>query len=505
MLALVGGAAGAQAQTTGPDGGTLSPATSTVCAGSNTGTLTLTGYTGTIVKYQSNSGNGYVDIANTTPTYTFSNLPGTVSFRVVVQNGTNVPVASSVATVTVAPVPSAIINAQGPTTFCSGGSVALATSSGTGLTYQYLNNGQAISGATSASYTALVSGNYSVVVTNASRCASTSAVVAVTVNPATSAAFSYPAPGVCQNTSGTIVPTVTGTAGGTFSSAAGLTLNATTGAVTPTSSTAGFYTVTYAVAGTCASSSTFRLNITALPVATFSYTPASYCTTGGTARATLPTGSTAGTFSAPAGLSLNTISGAVTLAASTAGTYTVTNMVPGRNGCPAATATSTITVDPRPAQPGLTFAGGVLSTPVVTGHTYQYFLNGNAIAGATSATFTPLQSGPYTVLITSAAGCPSPLSAPVTVTVTATRTGEAAFALAVFPTPTTGQLMLQLNGSHSTTALCISNALGQVVWTGTLPATDSAQELNLSALAPGVYVLRATALAGTVALRVVRQ
>ena len=496
---------GAQAQTTAPDGGALSPATSTVCAGSNAGTLTLSGYTGTIVKYQSNSGNGYVDIANTTPTYTFSNLPGTISFRVIVQNGTNAPVASSVATVTVAPVPSAIINAQGPTTFCSGGSVMLVTSTGTDLTYQFLNNGQPISGATSASYTALLSGSYSVVVTTASGCASTSAGVSVTVNPATSATFSYPAAGFCQNTSGTIVPTVTGTTGGTFSSAAGLTLNATTGAVTPATSTAGPYTVTYSVAGTCASSSTFRLGITPLAVATFSYTPANYCTTGGTARAKLSMGSTAGTFSAPTGLSLNAYSGAVTLTTSTTGTYIVTNTVPARNGCPAATATSTITVNPRPAQPGLTFAGGVLSTPVVTGNTYQYYLNGNAIAGATSSTFTPLQSGSYTVLTTSAAGCSSPLSTPVTVTVTATRTGEAAFALAVFPTPTTGQLMLQLNGAHSTTALRINNALGQVVWTGTLPATASAQELNLSALAPGVYVLRATALVGTVALRVVRQ
>ena len=46
------------AQSPGPDGGTLSPATSTVCAGFNSGTLTLTGYTGSILRYQTNSGNG---------------------------------------------------------------------------------------------------------------------------------------------------------------------------------------------------------------------------------------------------------------------------------------------------------------------------------------------------------------------------------------------------------------------------------------------------------------
>ena len=495
----------AQAQTTGPDGGTLSPATSTVCAGPNSGTLTLTGYTGTIVKYQANSGSGYVDIANTAPTYTFSNLPGTTTFRAVVQNGTATPVASTTATVTVAPVPSAVLSAQGPTTFCAGGSVGLATSTGTGLTYQFLNSGQPISGATSSFYTATASGSYAVRVTNASGCASTSAAVAVTVNPATSAAFTYPAAAVCQNAGGPVVPTVTGTAGGTFSAGPGLSLNASTGAVTPSTSTPGNYNVTYAVPGTCPSSSTFRLTIGAAAIATFSYAPASYCTTGGTARVTLPTGSTAGNFSSTAGLILNPGSGAVNLATSTPGPYTVTNTVPARNGCPAVTATAAISVEAPPAQPALTLTGGVLSTPVVAGATYQYYLGGVAIAGATSATYMPQQSGTYTVAITSAAGCSSPQSTPVTLTVTAARAGEAAFDLAVFPTPTTGRLTLRLNGPHATTTLDLSNALGQVVWTGALPATASAQELDLSALAPGVYVLRATAPACTVALRVVRQ
>ncbi len=444
LLALVSWAFGTRAQSPGPDGGTLSPATSTVCAGPNSGTLTLTGYTGTILKYQANTGNGYFDVAGTAPTYTFTNLPGTTSFRAVVQNGTNTPVASTVATVTVAPVPSATLIAQGPTTFCAGGSVGLATSTGTGLTYQYLNNGQPISGATSAYYTATTSGNYAVVVTNASGCASTSAAVAVTVNPATSAAFSYPAPAICQNTSGTVVPTVTGTAGGTFSAGAGLSLNATTGAVTPITSTAGIYTVTYSVAGTCPSSSTFRLDIAPPPVATFSYTPASYCITGGTASVTLPAGSTGGTFSAPTGLILNPATGAVNLTTSTPGTYTVTNTVPARNGCPAQTATAPITISPRPAQPVLTLTGGVLSTPVVAGATYQYYLNGAAIAGATNATYTPTQSGSYTVVVTSGAGCTSPASTPVTYAVTATRTEAAAFELVVFPSPTAGQLTLGL-------------------------------------------------------------
>jgi hypothetical protein len=48
----------------------------------------------------------------------------------------------------------ATITPGGPLTFCSGGSVVLTANSGTGLTYQWKNNGSNISGATSVSYTA---------------------------------------------------------------------------------------------------------------------------------------------------------------------------------------------------------------------------------------------------------------------------------------------------------------------------------------------------------------
>jgi hypothetical protein len=80
-------------------------------------------------------------------------------------------------------LPTASATAAGNTTFCAGGSVTLNANTGAGLTHQWRNNGNNISGATAASYTATASGSYSVVVTNSSNCSASSSATTVTVNP----------------------------------------------------------------------------------------------------------------------------------------------------------------------------------------------------------------------------------------------------------------------------------------------------------------------------------
>jgi gliding motility-associated-like protein len=76
---------------------------------------------------------------------------------------------SAVATILPAPArPS--ISANGPLTFCKDDSVTL--DAGVATTYQWFKNGTAISGATQRTYTAKEQGDYTVVVTNSSGCAS---------------------------------------------------------------------------------------------------------------------------------------------------------------------------------------------------------------------------------------------------------------------------------------------------------------------------------------------
>ena len=94
----------------------------------------------------------------------------------------------AVITVTVSAIPSAIINASGPTTFCKGASVVLSAPSVSGQTYQWYSGTTAISGQTSESYKASTTGSYSVQVINASSCSATSTAQTVTVNALPTAA-----------------------------------------------------------------------------------------------------------------------------------------------------------------------------------------------------------------------------------------------------------------------------------------------------------------------------
>lgn len=86
------------------DGGILNGST-TVCAGPNSANLTLTGFTGSIIRWERSTDNfATVNfITNTTPNFTANNLPQTTCFRAVVQNGALPPVNSTTACVAVSP------------------------------------------------------------------------------------------------------------------------------------------------------------------------------------------------------------------------------------------------------------------------------------------------------------------------------------------------------------------------------------------------------------------
>ena len=416
---------------------------------------------------------------------------------------------TATAPITISAAPVAMLAASGSTAICQGTTVLLtAGGGGAGATYQFMLNGQPIAGATTATYSASAAGSYAVVVTSGSGCAATSPATAVTVNPATSATFSYAATGYCLS-SPTSTPSITGTTGGTFSSTAGLSLNASTGAISPSASTPGTYTVTYSVGGTCPSSSTATVTISAPASAAFSYASSSLCATG-SAAPSLATGASAGTFSSTSGLSLNTSTGAINLDASTPGTYTVTNTVSSAGACGGATATATLTINALPTRPTIAVQYNgpttTLTSSAATGN--QWYQNGVIITGATDPTYvvnSAAQLGSYTVTTTSAQGCASLPSAPLVVTATARQLADAALQLYPNPTPD-GKLMITLTNARQPVQLSVLNALGQVVYRAAVPASSAApQSLDLSALPTGVYLLRATTTDGTATRRFVRE
>ncbi|MFN3405251.1 MAG: DNRLRE domain-containing protein, partial [Cytophagaceae bacterium] len=86
-------------------GGVVS-ADATVCSGLNSGNLSLSGHTGTIIRWESSTDNfnTIANISNTTTSQSYSNLTSTTQFRAVVQSGCY-EASSASATITVNPSP----------------------------------------------------------------------------------------------------------------------------------------------------------------------------------------------------------------------------------------------------------------------------------------------------------------------------------------------------------------------------------------------------------------
>ena len=139
----------------------------TVCTGA---TITLT-----------DADSGGTWSSTSTATATVGSLTGKVTG--VAAGATNIiytfPTGCSTGTaITVEPSPVAGVTAGGPTTFCTGGTVAL-TATGGVFTYQWFDTGVAITGAIGATYTATMTGTYSVVITSAFGCTDTSGTTSV--------------------------------------------------------------------------------------------------------------------------------------------------------------------------------------------------------------------------------------------------------------------------------------------------------------------------------------
>ncbi|MFN5784781.1 MAG: SBBP repeat-containing protein, partial [Flavobacteriia bacterium] len=245
---------------------TITPAgATTFCQGAS---VVLNANTGTGLSYQWKNNGANISGA-TAASYTAT---AAGSYTVFVTNSNSCSATSTALSITVNPLPTATITPAGATTFCQGASVVLNANTGTGLTYQWKDNGTNISGATAASYTATAAGSYTVVVTNSNSCSATSTALSITVNP---------------------LPTATITPAGatTFCQGVSVVLNANTGtglsyqwknnganisgatAASYTATAAGSYTVVVTNSNSCSATST-ALSITVNPLPTATITPA---------------------------------------------------------------------------------------------------------------------------------------------------------------------------------------------------------------------------------------
>ncbi len=345
------------------------------------------------------------------------------NYTVVVTDGNSCSSAASAATtVTVNPLPATpTITPGGPTTFCTGGSVTLTSSSATGN--QWFLNGNPLGGETGQQYVANANGNYTVVVTDGNSCSSApSAATTVTVNPTPS------------------TPTITPSGPTTFCAGGSVTLTSSSasgnqwflngnpiGGQTAQQYVAnanGSYTVVVTTSG-CPSAASTATNVIVNPLpSTPTITPSGPTTFCQGGSVTLTSSSATGNQWFLNGNPLGGETGQQYVANAN-GNYTVV-VTDGNNCSSAPSAATTVTVNPIPSTPTITpggpttfCQGGSVTLTSSSASGNQWFLNGNPIGGQTAQQYVANANGNYTVIVTTS-GCSSAPSAATNVVVNPT-------------------------------------------------------------------------------------
>ncbi|MFN5441216.1 MAG: hypothetical protein ACK5AR_05110, partial [Flavobacteriia bacterium] len=158
---------------------------------------------GNSVTLTANSGAGYTYLWNTGATTPSISASSSGAYSVVVTNN-GCSATSSATNITINPVPSAAITASGPLSFCDGGSVTLTAPAGNNYTYSWSN------GATTQSVSTAQSASFTLTVSNAFGCSSTSTPAVVTVNPLPAQTPLIGSTTVCQGTAPTISHAISG-------------------------------------------------------------------------------------------------------------------------------------------------------------------------------------------------------------------------------------------------------------------------------------------------------
>jgi hypothetical protein len=309
--------------------------------------------------------------------------------------------------------------------------------------------------------------------------------VTITATP-TGGTMSYTTP-VCSSAGSAAITHTGKTAGGTYSitpTISGVNVDAN-GLVTFLSTSEGTYSITYTLAasGGCATvTQTTGLTITKLPVATIEYTATPYCKT---ASNPTPTNSgSGGTFTSTTGLVfISTSTGEVNLSSSTAGSYTVSYVIPAASGCATVTATTPITITAAPIAPEISYitpvcASAGTATVTQTGgtsggvYTITPMPVGVSINGSTGmVTFLSTNDGTYSVTytITASGGC-------------ATVTTSTALVISPRPTATAG----------GNTSICATSPNNSVTVSGASVTNSTSFIWTKSSNASGVLLNEGT-------------
>jgi hypothetical protein len=350
----------------------------------------------------------------------------------------------------------AIISASGALTFCPGGSVTL-TGNNSNCTWN--------TGATSQSITVSQTGTY--YVTNSNSCSSVvSAAVNVSVSATPVVSYVEPQVPVCLTTPAfTLAPA--SPPGGSYTGA-GVTGNV----FDPAIAGSGTHTVSYSFFDTATGCS-----VAATQSVYVDYDPSIVLAGPST---TVCEGSTVILVQPSSNGIWNTGQTGLYISVTAAGNYYVTQT----NTCGNTVNSNTIqiTINPLPSQPIITQTGNNLQASAAT--TYQWYLNGSIIPGATFQNYTPTQNGDYTVLISDPTGCYNTSAIYPFLTTGVQTANPGNNEIRIFPNPTTGNVTIIFPGEDC--KVVITNSIGQVIhqkWASGEP------EFNFKLTQTGVYVI----------------
>ncbi len=406
------------------------------------------------------------------------------NYTVVATNTAGCSSAPSAGTlVTVLPVPGVpTLEADGITTFCEGGSVQLIAEGDAGATFQWSLDGNAISGGEAGTLTATAEGSYTVAAVNTEGCATdASDAVVLTVNalPATPSVDIAGPTTFCQGDF--VALEASSDPGVAFQwSLDGEELVWAVEALLEAEETGSWAVTATNDAGCTSTSEAIEVTAVAIPAdPTISANGAtSFCEGTGVTLVADAEG-VAYTWL----LDGSEIGGAndQELTVTSAGSYSL--VVTVDPGC-SSEVSNTIDVEVffAPAAPELTRN---VDTLFATGSgSFQWFLNGNPIPGATDDQLVVTENGDYTVEITDANGC-STLSAVFpfnSVGLDAAQTSG----MRVYPNPNDGAFVLELD--HTTdTYFTIHDATGKLVKQGAITGPVTQMELREGA---GLYFLQ---------------
>ncbi len=306
---------------------------------------------------------------------------------------------STTVTISLAANLSPTIGANGPTSFCQGGSVVLDAGNFGGFAWS--------NGATGQNITVNATGTYSVTVSEPNGCTGTDQLT-VTVHPNPSVSLG-PDFGVCQGDSATLTATVTG---GTAPYTYNWNNGASTGSLALLPNATGSFGVTVTDANTCTAVDQLTLTVNNNPVADAG-NDRTICN-GATTTLVASASGAAGPFTYTWGAPLGNNGASQTVNPGFTTTYTVTATTPA--GC---TGTDAVTVTVNPvlaadAGPNRSVCTNstVLFSPFVIGGSPGYTYQWSGPGGFNSILPAPvipaaqvLNSGTYNLTVTDALGC----------------------------------------------------------------------------------------------------